>query len=102
MLGTAEHNPRALQGPTDGLIRDANPRLFGQVIDQTLERPEGEGESQTPGAPAHSGEQRSPIGGGHLGGPARAWRVLQACYTLSQIALQPVVMKWTRLFPGWR
>jgi hypothetical protein len=43
----------------------------------------------TPGAPAHGSEQRGPIGRGHLGGAARAWRSLQAFYTLRHIALQP-------------
>jgi hypothetical protein len=56
MLGTAEHNPRVLQGTTDRLIRDANTGLFGQFIDQTLERSEGGGEPQTPGPPAHRGQ----------------------------------------------
>jgi hypothetical protein len=40
MLGTAEPNARLFQGAPDGLIRDPNPRVLGQVIDQTLERPE--------------------------------------------------------------
>jgi hypothetical protein len=89
MLGTAAHHPRVLQGPTDGLIRDANTGWFGEVIDQTLARPAGDGEPQTPGPPAHGSEQRGPLGLGHLGGAARAWRILQACYTLGQRALQP-------------
>jgi hypothetical protein len=61
----------------------------GQVIGQTRQSPEGERPSHTPGPSASAGEQHGPIRLGHLGGAAKAWRIVPAVEALGSVALEP-------------
>jgi hypothetical protein len=87
--GTAEHHAGLFQGAPDRFIRDPKRRALGQVIDQPLERPEGVGEPSTPGPPAHGSKPCRPIGLGHVGGAARARRLVHTVEAFREVAGEP-------------
>jgi hypothetical protein len=72
-------------------IGNAQPRVCGQLISQTLQGPHGERKGQTARLTTHSDQPLSPVLRGDLRRASRAWRIPHALHALVQLSFAPAL-----------